>query len=704
MSPLGPSSAGLVGRVVLCVLVGAALLSPAAGAGPAPAYGAAGDQLVLEHYDGVVLAGIDGAGHRVVGPLGQDPSLAPDGRYLAYLLPAAGDPELWVARVDGTDARPVAAPAAGPLTWSEDGGHVAFVRGNGIAVVPRDGGEVRQVSVPPAGAVDSAPAWAPRGNELAFIRSLPGSLQQLRLWSPDGGERLVAEGGFGQRLTWSPDRRELFYADRDVHAVAVATGTVRTVARPSADGLDAEVPVPSPDGTKVAFGANPVVFETQNDRHYRGGFFVVDASGSHAGAGTALAAFSDGLEMTLGWSPDSRHLVAGTSALEDGGNVWYYRLLAADGSGATTLALSAADQTYVRLLQPHFLPAPVPLPPASRIAFAHPRSSDGRRSILALWQDGSRADELTQDGDDTDPAWAPDGGRLAFVRWYDDATAEVRVLDLATSTHAAVTPRMPNLYRPVWSSDGGRIAFDSDVDLYVADADGGALRRVTDTAPGDPGGWESQPRWSPDGAALVFVHTTQLNEEQWTADELGVIDLATGTRRTLTQGTSPDWSTAGIAFARDGVRVIRPDGTGERLVDPGEAFRVRWSPDRGRLVSAGPGGVRVIEVVAEGSARLVAEGESSVATWTGDGEAVAYRDARHNLQVQPLRLPFVTAGTGGAAGWDLAPEPAPLRLGGRTRIETAVTISRATFETATAVVVARADAYPDALAGAPLAR
>lgn len=53
-------------------------------------------------------------------------------------------------------------------------------------------------------------------------------------------------------------------------------------------------------------------------------------------------------------------------------------------------------------------------------------------------------------------------------------------------------------------------------------------------------------------------------------------------------------------------------------------------------------------------------------------------------------------------------EPAPTemtsrRLGGADRIETAVEVSKAAFPTADAVVVARAEAYADALAAAPLA-
>ncbi|MBA2577957.1 MAG: cell wall-binding repeat-containing protein [Euzebyaceae bacterium] len=50
------------------------------------------------------------------------------------------------------------------------------------------------------------------------------------------------------------------------------------------------------------------------------------------------------------------------------------------------------------------------------------------------------------------------------------------------------------------------------------------------------------------------------------------------------------------------------------------------------------------------------------------------------------------------------PEGPADRVAGATRVETAVEVSRLEFESATTVVLAREDTYPDALAGAPLAR
>ena len=43
------------------------------------------------------------------------------------------------------------------------------------------------------------------------------------------------------------------------------------------------------------------------------------------------------------------------------------------------------------------------------------------------------------------------------------------------------------------------------------------------------------------------------------------------------------------------------------------------------------------------------------------------------------------------------------RLAGATRVDTAVSVSRATFSTASTIVVARDDLFPDALAAGPLA-
>lgn len=57
---------------------------------------------------------------------------------------------------------------------------------------------------------------------------------------------------------------------------------------------------------------------------------------------------------------------------------------------------------------------------------------------------------------------------------------------------------------PAWSPDGTRIAFGSDHEgfrgIYVMDADGSNIQRLSDTRAG-----ENCPEWSPDGTKLVFA-------------------------------------------------------------------------------------------------------------------------------------------------------------------------------------------------------
>ena len=57
---------------------------------------------------------------------------------------------------------------------------------------------------------------------------------------------------------------------------------------------------------------------------------------------------------------------------------------------------------------------------------------------------------------------------------------------------------------PAWSPDGRRIAFASDRDggsnIYVMNADGSGVARLTDSSAGDYG-----PAWSPDGRRIAFA-------------------------------------------------------------------------------------------------------------------------------------------------------------------------------------------------------
>jgi gamma-glutamyltranspeptidase len=99
-----------------------------------------------------------------------------------------------------------------------------------------------------------------------------------------------------------------------------------------------------------------------------------------------------------------------------------------------------------------------------------------------------------------DPAWAPDGKRIA-VSYLDRIwimNTDGRQARALTNAPAAVDRE------PAWSPDGTRVAFASarngEFDIYLVEVKSGTASAVT-TMPGD----ERSPSWTPDGR-LVFSH------------------------------------------------------------------------------------------------------------------------------------------------------------------------------------------------------
>jgi dipeptidyl aminopeptidase/acylaminoacyl peptidase len=214
-------------------------------------------------------------------------------------------------------------------------------------------------------------------------------------------------------------------------------------------------------------------------------------------------------------------------------------------------------------------------PDGRRLAYLAP-SKLGTSDLYVADADGSHRAPLTHSelSDEASPDWAPDGRSLVLER----GGSLVVVRADGASERALAEGREPS-----WSKSG-KIAFVSDrngsVDLYVIDPTGRGLRRLT-TSPAA----ESAPTWSPDGLRLAFVST------DGPAVDLFVLDVAMGSLTQLTADPfaegSPAWSADGrtISFAsnRSGLEtpwtVSAKGGPAAEL--PGSATRIerlRWRP------------------------------------------------------------------------------------------------------------------------------
>jgi eukaryotic-like serine/threonine-protein kinase len=176
-------------------------------------------------------------------------AIAPDGRYIVYVLRDGELHSLWVRNVATKSDVQVLAPEAMAfhgLTFSPDGNYLYFTRSDKtttlfsyLFVMPVLGGTPRQLIRD----VDSYVSFSPDGKQFVFMRGVPdrNSIELHIANAEGGGDRLLAElpfwPGFIRGAAWSPDGKTIvapgLQRDKEAKwlltAVNVADGATKTL-------------------------------------------------------------------------------------------------------------------------------------------------------------------------------------------------------------------------------------------------------------------------------------------------------------------------------------------------------------------------------------------------------------------------------------------------------------------------------------------
>lgn len=280
----------------------------------------------------------------------------------------------------------------------------------------------------------------------------------------------VRPNGTGRRSVASDARASFYPAPAPARAAIAVLGEDpdEHVERLVALDGDGPRPLADPAGRVRSAMASPdgafLVYESDH-ASFRDIFRVEVATG----AVTRLTHDGDGaFEPAL--SPDGAR-IAFVSTAEGDSEI---HVMNADGTGRDRLTSFYREDT-----------SPAWALDSARIAFVSSR--EGPERLFVMRADGSGQRRLTdrpvEDAacHEQEPAWSPDGARVAYLVHCLNAPPQLWIVEPATGRSYAVSPAATRAESPGWSPDGRYLAYagGDDGDLFIARADGSATARIT---------------------------------------------------------------------------------------------------------------------------------------------------------------------------------------------------------------------------------
>ena len=227
------------------------------------------------------------------------------------------------------------------------------------------------------------------------------------------------------------------------------------------------------------------------------------------------------------------------------------------------------------------------------------------------------------------PRFSPNEQTIAYLSYGDGRKPRVYIYDLETGRQEVVGDFPGMTFAPRFSPDGSKVAMSlsqgGNSDIYTMDLRSRRPQKLTNSP-----GIDTAPSFSPDGAQITF------ESDRGGTQQVYVMSASGGNQHRISFGegryASPVWSPRGdmIAFIKmlKGqfyLGVMRPDGTGERLIT--NAYHLEgptWAPN-GRVIayfkeSPGSNGrsshVYSIDLTGHNEHQLKTSGDASDPAWS----------------------------------------------------------------------------------------
>jgi imidazolonepropionase-like amidohydrolase/Tol biopolymer transport system component len=492
--------------------------------------------------------------------------VSPDGERVLFDL--LGD--IYEVPIGGGMARALTSGLAWDMQprYSPDAQHIAFTSdragGDNIWIMRADGTQLRQITKEEFRLLNN-PAWHPSGKYIAarkhFTTRRSLGTGEIWLYSIDGGDgvQLVKRPSeeFQKELgepAFAPDGEYLYFAqnstpgDTFIYAQDSNSEVFQVRRYDLASGkIDAVVtgpggavrPTPSPDGRYLAF-----LRRLRTPSSVETALYLKDlTSGAERPLYTGLDRDMqetwavNGVYPNIDWTPDSKSLVVWA-----GGAI---RRIDVDSGAATDIPFHVND-TRSAIAPPRFKVSVAPEEVTAKMVRFASVAPDGERAVYEafgkLWlkplPDGT-ARRLTRDDSNAFElfaSWSRDGKHVTFVRWTDAGLGEIHVVDGRGGRSRAITRHAGHYFDPRFSPDGATIVFEkgtggqltsplwsADPGIYRVPSAGGEAVRLTDQG--------RTPHFGANGGRVFYVYDREPAKEGQPAHELVSVDINGKDRR-----------------------------------------------------------------------------------------------------------------------------------------------------------------------------